>query len=196
MPRIVPDERYFSIPSAEVGGDVRRKRALNCWPWVRSLTHSPEAVIHSPALTAAAYPTTVTSERCPRALVAERKTHSRHYGRSPARRGPPALRGLKTLAACPLSIPPFGLFGSHLLGAPHRTSMLHSRRRDRASPPAVLPKLHSASRKTLSPRRRVSITRPATATQPGLARAQWPPQHAHMIHPYGNPAFARPSRMR
>ena len=23
-------------------------RALNCWPWVRSLTHSPEAVIHFP----------------------------------------------------------------------------------------------------------------------------------------------------
>src|SRR5215813_6022481 len=45
----MPDERYFSMPSAEVGGDVRRNRALNCWPWVRSLTHSPEAVIHSPA---------------------------------------------------------------------------------------------------------------------------------------------------
>ena len=25
------------------------KRALNCCPWVRSLTHSPDAVIHSPA---------------------------------------------------------------------------------------------------------------------------------------------------
>src|SRR6516225_5089810 len=37
----MPDERYFSMPSAEVGGDVRRNRALNCWPWVRSLTHSP-----------------------------------------------------------------------------------------------------------------------------------------------------------
>ena len=35
------------MPSAEVGADVRRKRALNCWPWVRSLTHSPEAVIDS-----------------------------------------------------------------------------------------------------------------------------------------------------
>jgi hypothetical protein len=97
--------------------------------------------------------------------------------------------GLKTLAACPL-----GFIRFAPISPPHRTSMLHSRRRDR--PPAVLPKLHSASRKTLSPRRRVSITRPATATQPGLARAQWPPQHAHMIHPYGNPAFARPSRMR
>ena len=29
-PRIMPDERYFSMPSAEVGGDVRKKRALNC----------------------------------------------------------------------------------------------------------------------------------------------------------------------
>ena len=42
------------MPSAEVGGEVRRKRALNCWPWVRSLTHSPEAVIHSPAAMVAA----------------------------------------------------------------------------------------------------------------------------------------------
>jgi hypothetical protein len=25
---------------------------------------------------------------------------------------------------------------------------------------------------------------------------QWPPQHALTIHPYGNPAFARPSKMR
>ena len=23
------------------GAELRRKRALNCWPWVRSLTHSP-----------------------------------------------------------------------------------------------------------------------------------------------------------
>ena len=30
------------MPSAEVGGDVRRKRALNCWPCVRSLIHSPD----------------------------------------------------------------------------------------------------------------------------------------------------------
>jgi hypothetical protein len=49
MPRIMPEARYFSMPSAEVGAEQRRKRALNCWPWVRSLTHSPEAVIHSPA---------------------------------------------------------------------------------------------------------------------------------------------------
>src|SRR6516225_6363034 len=42
----MPDERYFSMPSADVGAEVRRKRALNCWPWVRSLTHWPEAMIH------------------------------------------------------------------------------------------------------------------------------------------------------
>src|SRR6266545_6484666 len=65
----MPDERYFSMPSAEVGGDVRRNRALNCWPWVRSLTHSPEAVIHSPAEMVATWPTTVTTSRCPRALA-------------------------------------------------------------------------------------------------------------------------------
>jgi hypothetical protein len=34
MPQIMPDDRYFSMPSAEVGGDVRRNRALNCWPCV------------------------------------------------------------------------------------------------------------------------------------------------------------------
>lgn len=45
------------MPSAEVGGDVRRNLALNCWLWVRSLTHTPAAVIHSPAVTLAAWPT-------------------------------------------------------------------------------------------------------------------------------------------
>jgi hypothetical protein len=50
----MPDDKYFSIPSAEVGGEVRRKRALNCWPWVRSLTQSPDAVTHSPAAMGAA----------------------------------------------------------------------------------------------------------------------------------------------
>ena len=29
------------MPSAEVGAEVRRKRALNCWPWMRSLTPCP-----------------------------------------------------------------------------------------------------------------------------------------------------------
>ena len=32
--RLTPDDRYFSIPSMEVGADVRMKRALNCWPWL------------------------------------------------------------------------------------------------------------------------------------------------------------------
>jgi hypothetical protein len=48
MPRIIPEARYFSIPSAEVGAEVWRNRALNCWPWVRSLTQLPVAVTHSP----------------------------------------------------------------------------------------------------------------------------------------------------
>src|SRR5262250_585333 len=65
----MPDDRYFSMPSADVGGDVRRNRALNCWPWVRSLIHSPDAVIHSPAAIVAACPTTVTRSRCPRAFA-------------------------------------------------------------------------------------------------------------------------------
>jgi hypothetical protein len=57
------------MPSADVGAEVRRNRALNCWPWVRSLTHWPEAMIHSPTEMAAAWPTTVTTSRCPRALA-------------------------------------------------------------------------------------------------------------------------------
>jgi hypothetical protein len=57
------------MPSADVGAEVRRKRALNCWPWVRSLTHWPEAMIHSPAEMAAAWPTTATRSRWPRALT-------------------------------------------------------------------------------------------------------------------------------
>jgi hypothetical protein len=36
---------------------------------VRSLIHSPEAVIHSPAAMVAACPTNVTRSRCPRALA-------------------------------------------------------------------------------------------------------------------------------
>src|SRR5216684_7823895 len=69
MPRIMPDARYFSMPSTVLGADVRRKRALNCWPWVRSFTHSPDAVIHSPAAIVAACPTTVTRSRCPRTFA-------------------------------------------------------------------------------------------------------------------------------
>ena len=57
------------MPSTDDGVEVRTKRALNGYPWVRSLTHSPEAVIHSPAPTMAAWPTTVARSRWPRALV-------------------------------------------------------------------------------------------------------------------------------
>ncbi len=52
-----------------LGSEVLRKRALNCWPWARVLIHSPEAVIHSPAEMTAAWPTTVTRSRCPRAFA-------------------------------------------------------------------------------------------------------------------------------
>src|SRR5271165_3840644 len=69
MPRIIPEPRYFSIPSIELGAEVLRKRALNCWPCARSLIHSPDAVIHSPAEMTAAWPTTVTRSRCPRAFA-------------------------------------------------------------------------------------------------------------------------------
>src|ERR1039458_10148186 len=69
MPRIIPEPRYFSIPSIELGAEVLRNRALNCWPCVRSLVHSPDAVIHSPAEMIAACPTTVTKSRWPRAFA-------------------------------------------------------------------------------------------------------------------------------
>src|ERR1700738_3533892 len=49
MPRMIPEPRYFSMPSSDVGSEVFKNLALYCWPWVRSLTHSPDAVIHSPA---------------------------------------------------------------------------------------------------------------------------------------------------
>ena len=52
MPLIIPEPRYFSMPSRVVGGAARRKAALNCSPWVRSLIQMPLAVIHSPAETA------------------------------------------------------------------------------------------------------------------------------------------------
>ena len=57
------------MPSSEVGSEVFRNFALYCWPWVRSLTHSPDAVTHSPAEITAACPITVTSSRWPRALI-------------------------------------------------------------------------------------------------------------------------------
>src|SRR5580704_12354423 len=69
MPRIIPEPRYFSMPSMDVGAEARMKRDLNCWPWVRSLTHSPDAVTHSPAAITAAWPITVINSRWPRALI-------------------------------------------------------------------------------------------------------------------------------
>src|SRR6266571_8975099 len=47
MPRIIPEARCFSMLSTDVGAEVLRNRALNCWPWVRSLTQLPDAVTHS-----------------------------------------------------------------------------------------------------------------------------------------------------
>ena len=38
----------FLDTSIDVGAQVRMNRALNCWPWVWSLIHSPDAVTHSP----------------------------------------------------------------------------------------------------------------------------------------------------
>jgi hypothetical protein len=44
-----PGAEVFLDATSEVGSEVFRNLALNCWPWVRSLTHSPDAVTHSPA---------------------------------------------------------------------------------------------------------------------------------------------------
>jgi hypothetical protein len=45
----MPEPRYFSIPSAVVGGVVLRKSALNWRPWVRSVIQTPTAWMNSPA---------------------------------------------------------------------------------------------------------------------------------------------------
>src|SRR6516225_10296633 len=65
MPLIKPLARYFSIPSRDVGGLHLRNVALNCSPCSLSCTQLPCVVIHSPALTLARTPTTVTSSRWP-----------------------------------------------------------------------------------------------------------------------------------
>jgi hypothetical protein len=57
------------MPSSVVGGAERRNAARNWRPWVRSLTHAPEAWTNSPAVIAAAAPTTVTGSRWPRTLT-------------------------------------------------------------------------------------------------------------------------------
>src|ERR1700690_1716353 len=69
MPRIMPEPRYFSIPSIVVGGVALRNRARNWTPCVRSLDHSPLAWMNSPAEIVAAWPTTVMRSRLPRALT-------------------------------------------------------------------------------------------------------------------------------
>src|SRR4051812_2307706 len=69
MPRIMPEPRYFSMPSSVVGAVALRNEAVNGRPWVRSLTQDPEALTNSPAEISAAWPTTVTGSRWPRTLT-------------------------------------------------------------------------------------------------------------------------------
>src|SRR5215211_4814414 len=69
MPRIMPEPRYFSMPSSVVGAIAFRNDARNCRPWVRSFTHTPEALTNSPAETRAAWPTTVARSLCPRTFT-------------------------------------------------------------------------------------------------------------------------------
>src|SRR6201987_1110322 len=69
MPRIIPEPRYFSMPSTVVGAVALRNEALNWTPWVRSLTQSPLACTNPPAEIIAAWPTRVMRSRWPRALT-------------------------------------------------------------------------------------------------------------------------------
>lgn len=57
------EARYFSIPSASVGAEERRKEALNCWPCLRLFTQLPLSVTYLQALSSAAWPTTATRPR-------------------------------------------------------------------------------------------------------------------------------------
>ena len=56
------------MPSSVVGAVAFRKLARNWRPWVRSFVQVPAAWTHSPAEIIAAWPTTVTRSRCPRAF--------------------------------------------------------------------------------------------------------------------------------
>jgi hypothetical protein len=50
-------------------GRSAQEARLELLSWVRSLTQSPDAVIHSPAEIVAAWRTTLARSRCPRALI-------------------------------------------------------------------------------------------------------------------------------
>jgi hypothetical protein len=69
MPRMIPDPRYFSIPSTVAGAAALRNEGLNWTPCVRSLTQVPLAWTNSPTEIIAAWPRTVIRSRCPRALT-------------------------------------------------------------------------------------------------------------------------------
>ena len=69
MPRIIPEPRYFSMPSRVLGGTTRKCSARNWSPWLRSLTHAPSASTNSPGATLAALPTTVIGSRRREALT-------------------------------------------------------------------------------------------------------------------------------
>src|SRR5262249_30815166 len=69
MPRIMPEPRYFSIPSTVVGAVAFRNEVLNWTPCVRSLIQVPLAWTNSPAEIIAAWPRTVIKSRWPRAFT-------------------------------------------------------------------------------------------------------------------------------
>src|SRR3974390_3795715 len=69
MPRIIPEPKYFSMPSTVVGAVALKNEALNWTPCVRSLIQVPLTWTNSPAEIIAAWPRTVTRSRWPRALT-------------------------------------------------------------------------------------------------------------------------------
>src|ERR1700722_16927309 len=80
IPLTIPLPKYLSIPSAVVGGTVRRTVAFSCNPCSLSRIHAPSAVSHSPAQTDGEEPTTVTRSRWPVAFTRRtQKPESSNY---------------------------------------------------------------------------------------------------------------------
>src|SRR5262245_58471585 len=69
MPFTRPEARYFSMPSAVVGGTARISSALNCSPCCGSNTQEPAASMTSPAVMETILPTTVARPRLPRGMT-------------------------------------------------------------------------------------------------------------------------------
>jgi hypothetical protein len=105
MPRIIPEPRYFSMPSIVVGGAALRNEALNWTPWVPSLTQVPLAWTNSPAEIIAAWPRTVIKSRCPRALIRRtQKPFSALWKVTRSTRPAKTSVGVLVLAGCTITV--------------------------------------------------------------------------------------------